>query len=490
MSTYPDLRIGGMSSGFDVGGTIEKIMEMETRRVEQVQEQQQLRNDKITGWIDIKDNLEPLTQAADTLRWMDIWRGMASQSTNPSVATAIAAPGTPAGTYSIEVTQIARSHSIASQTGLTDTSGDPVTRDTSLTTITGISDGDQFAVGGQTFTITSADTLATLRDRINAAADDMPEDQRVTASILDHRLILQREQTGAGNISISDVSGSALATLGILDGVGDPANELVAGQDAEFIVNGASITRSSNTGIDDVVEGITLNLYGTGFSEIDVNRDNEAIKAAITTFIDAYNQAAEVMEFYGTWDRSDPAKPLPGLLQNDSMTREMIYKFRALAGQFMGATHNPDNATYEYAGAEGVMDSLQHIGVWTTGEDNRLAIVDEERLDAMLELYPEETENLFRGVPDEENSGTRNGGVAQSMYTNTKNYSSDLDGWIDVRIENINDEIERQDDRIERMFREIELKENMLWRQFGAMDEAIGKMQSGFDYLMGQLGES
>jgi flagellar hook-associated protein 2 len=482
----PQMRIGGLASGFDVGGTIAKIMELETKRVERLREQQELRNNRVTAWIDVKDNLQPLTQASDTLRWMDIWRRMASTSTNASVADASAAPGTPSGTFTVEVLQMARAQSLASATALTDQNGDPISPSTALNTITGISAGNQFAIGGQTFTIEASDTLATLRDKINTASPNMPESQRVTATILDNRLVLQRTETGGGQIALSDVSGNALAALGILDGVGNPANELIAGQDAQFMINGALITRSSNLGLTDVIDGITLNLRGLGTSEIGVGRDNEAIKTAINTFVDAYNTAAEVMEFYGTWDRSDPAKPLPGLLQDDSMTREMIYRFRGLMGQLMSATHTESNAAYSFNGTDGIMNSLQHIGIWTTGESNRLAIIDEDRLNSMLELYPEQTENLFRGVPD--GSGARLGGIAQSLFRETRNYTSDLDGFIDFRIESINDEIGRQDDRIERVIRELEMRENMLWRQFGAMDEAIGRMQSGFEYLLGQIG--
>ncbi len=490
MSVTPDFRISGLASGFDVGATIAKIMEMEGSRVKKVQDEQSLRNDKVTAWIDVKDNLSALTRASDSLRWMDVWRKMASTSTDSSVATATAAANAAANTYTIEVTQLARAQTIASATGLTDSGGAPVTSSTLLTTIAGVSLGDQFAIGGQTFTISNTETLSSLRDKINAATELMPEADQVTASILDNRLVLQRVNTGSDTISISDTAGTPLLSLGVLDAFGTVTNELLSAQNAEFKVNGATVTRSSNTGLSDIVDGVTLNLYDTGYSEIKVGRDNAAIKESINTFIEAYNTAAEVNEFYGTWDRSDPSNPLPGMLQDNSMMREITYKLRGLAGQLMNSTHTADNAGYSFNGAQGVMDSLQHIGIWTQGEQNRLAIIDEERLDAMLEQYPTEVENLFRGVPSETQAGVREGGIALSIYTETKNYASELDGWIDVGIENINDEITRQDERIDRMTRELEMKEAMLWRQFGAMDEAIGKMQSGFEFLLGQLNGS
>lgn len=493
MSYNPQFRIGGLGSGFDVSGTIAKIMENENVRLQKVKDEQALNNDKKTAWIDVKDNLSGLTNASDTLRWMDVWRKMASESTNPSVATAIASSNTATATYSIEVTQLARAQAIASGAGLTTDgtpTGDPVTSSTLLVDIAGINLGDQFAIGGETISITDTDTLLTLRDKINAATENMPSGDQVSASILDNRLVLQRVNTGEESISLSDTTGTVLATLGILDGGGLPANELLSAQNAVFSVNGAEVTRSDNDGLSDVIEGVTLSLYDTGSSTLSVGHDNTAIKAAIQTFIDAYNTAAEVNEFYGSWDRTDPSAPVPGLLQGDSMMRNMTYQLRDLATQLMNTTHTPDNAAYVYNGSEGVMNSLQNIGIWTTGEDNRLSIIDEDRLDAMLEQYPTEVENLFRGVPSETQDGVREGGIALSLYTASRDFTSELDGWIDLRVESINEDVLRQDDRMEVITRELEMKEAMLWRQFGAMDEAIAKMKSGFDYLLGQLGQS
>lgn len=486
----PAMRIGGLGSGMDVGGTIQQIMELESRRLNSLQEQQDKRNEKIGAWLDIKENLNPLSKAADTLRWMDVWRKLVSQSSNPMVATATAANISAKGTYDMEVIQLARAHTIASGSGLLTEEGDPVTASTKLVDIEDINVDDEFTIAGETFTITADDTLTTLRNKINAAAANMPDEDRVSASILDNRLVLQRVQTGDTTIDITDSTGSPLEKLGVLDGGGNPANELLEAQNAEFWVNGALVERSSNVGISDVLEGLSFNLHGAGFSQLSVGRDNGAIKSAIMEFVDAYNHAAEVNEAYGTIDRTDSSRPVPGLLYGDFMMRDMTTTFRRSATQLMTDTHTQENAAYEYLGREGIMRSLQDIGIWTEGETNRLAIVDEDRLDEMLERYPDEIENLFRGVPSETSPGVREGGIGLEMYRLTRYYTSGVDGWIDIRVENIDDEILRQDARIQREVDALEMKERMLWRQFGAMDEAIGKMQMGFERLMQQLGNT
>lgn len=85
------LRIGGMGSGMDIGTTIQKILETDTKRIEALQEKQKVKNESVTAWTDVKTTLTAFHKAADTLRWMDVWRKMAPTSSNPGVATATAA---------------------------------------------------------------------------------------------------------------------------------------------------------------------------------------------------------------------------------------------------------------------------------------------------------------------------------------------------------------------------------------------------------------
>lgn len=476
-----------MGSGMDISGTIQKLLQADGSKITAAQETQTTRNEKISAWLDIKAKMADVTDASDTLRWLDVWRKMAPTSSSEGVATATAASGAPQGTYSINVTQLARAQTIGSAVGLTTGGASPVavTANTKLVDISGISAGNQFSIAGQTFTISADDTLATLRTKINTASSNMPEDQRVSASILDNRLVLRRDKTGENGMVLSDTIGSPLQALGVLDGTGAPANPLLSAQNAIFTVNGATVERTSNS-LTDVIDGVTLNLSGVGTTELVIDNDKEGIKTAINTFITAYNTYAETIEKYGNYDTTDITNPVPGLLQGDFMIREIITGVRSKATQLMGAPYTAANSSYEYNNQTGVMNALQSVGIWTTDASNRLSLVDEDRLDTMLDQYPDKVENLFRGIQN--SSGTREGGIAQSMYTTTRNYSDDLTGWIDVRIEGIDEEIKQQDDRIDRMISAMEVKENMLWKQFNAMDEAIGSMNSDLDYLKSNLG--
>ncbi len=471
----------------DVGGTIQKILEVESQRVTKAQDVITKQNERIGAWLDVKGKLSDLTKASNTLRFLDVWRKMAPTSSVPETATATAASNAVKARYNVEVIQLARAQTVGSSSGLTTGGADPqaVTSSTKLVDIDGINAGNQFAIAGQSFTITADDTLATLRTKINEAAVNMPASERVNATILDNRLVLQRVQSGADNVILSDISGSPLQQLGILNAVGEPSNVLLSAQNAVFTINGAYIERTSNTGLTDVIDGVTLNLNNTGTTEINIASDTEAVKDAIRNFVDAYNVAAENNEFFGNLDTTDPSNPVPGPLQGDFMMREIITTLRRQVTQMMSATHTAANSSYSIDGQQGVMNALHHIGVWTTGQSNRLEIVDEGRLDAMLNEFPEQVENLFRGI--QQPNGTRAAGIGQLLYNTSRNYTSDLDGYIDYRVEQIDDEIKLQDARIDRMMRDMEMKEQRLWAQFGAMDEAIGKMNKDLDWLLNSL---
>ena len=484
MSTF---RIGGLGSGMDISSTITALLEADSQKVKAAQEEQSTRNERIGAWIEVKSALADFTKACDALRWMDVWRKMAPTSSNPQVVTATAASNAAKATYSLEVLQLARAQTIGSAAGLTTGGASPVavTASTKLVDIDGIAVGNQFAIAGQTFTIGANDTLSTLRTQINEASASMPEDQRVSATILDNRLVLQRAATGDSPIVLSDVAGSPLQSLGVLDAVGQPSNVLLAAQNAVFSINGAVVERSSNTALTDVVEGVTLNLYDVGTSELTIASDVEGVKTAIQSFVDAYNAVSDILEKQGNYDTTDASNPVPGLLQNDYMIRDLSSQLRRVATQ-APSSYTSANASYEYNGLSGIMNSLQSIGIWTAGKENQLSIVDPTRLDSLLDQEPEKVENLFRGI--QSSTGTRSDGIALNLYNFSRSYSSDLDGWIDYRVEQIDDEIKRYDDEIDRMISAMEIKENMLWTQFNAMDEAIGEMNAGLDYLKSNLG--
>jgi hypothetical protein len=85
------------------------------------------------------------------------------------------------------------------------------------------------------------------------------------------------------------------AIYGLIAALGlnlNDADHYTAAQNAELLVEGVRVARSSNT-IDDLIGGVTLNLQGPGKVTLDVVSDMEKAVKSIEEFVAAYNDAME-----------------------------------------------------------------------------------------------------------------------------------------------------------------------------------------------------
>ena len=108
---------------------------------------------------------------------------------------------------------------------------------------------------------------------------------------------------GTLEVTLTSVLGDApdskldLGTFG--DATSARQREVVAGGDATVVIDGVPVTDSSNI-IDDVIEGVTLNLvsnHDTAIVTLNIEHDTDTIKANIQDFVDKYN---DVMSYINT----------------------------------------------------------------------------------------------------------------------------------------------------------------------------------------------
>ena len=472
------LHIGGLSSGTDYAGMIEQLMEARRVPIDLKDDQRTEVDYDLGAWTEVNSLAESLTDNLDKLRGFDLWRSMSAESSLEGVVTATAADASAEQEYAISVSSIAREQSISSNA--LDTSSDLITNGYAQ-------EGNIFEIEGQQITIAAGETLASLRTKINTAALDMDEGTRVQASIVNDHLVLTREDSGSGSIALSDVSGTALQNFGVLDGVGAIVNENISGSDANFIVNGIAVTRSTNTGLDDVVEGLTINLKGVGTATLDVHPDREQVKEVILELVEKYNELAELIDDYTQNDLSSSSElSITGELYGDALINSLRSGIRATA-TMQSSTLNALNASYSYEGQTGVMDSLADIGIWTSGQDNRLEIVDEDQLEDMLENEFDNISQLFRGVYDEATVSMQ-GGIGSEFYKYISKISESLTGDVAQRIDTLTSKYDDYSDEIEEMEDALADYEQDLWNQFTAMEDSLANMNSQLEYLKSMFG--
>ena len=136
-----------------------------------------------------------------------------------------------------------------------------------------------YTAKGTSISISRSDTQRTIVNAINAAVQ--PEGHDFKASIVAKQLVLTSAQTG--------VNHAILYT----DGAGLGFNNLLQdAQNAQFTVNGMSVSRASNTNLTDVVEGLTLSLAGDAegkSAQLSVNVNSDKATSLMNTLVSKFN---------------------------------------------------------------------------------------------------------------------------------------------------------------------------------------------------------
>jgi flagellar hook-associated protein 2 len=192
---------------------------------------------------------------------------------------------------------------------------------------------------GTTFTKTvvigGGDTFQDLVDELDSATDGFGAGTRTaTASVVDGALVVTDDVGGGSRLSLSIIShneGGARLDFGDFTTVAAGRDrEIVAGSDAEILVDGQHFVRSTNS-ISDVVEGVTLNLSGLsdgGPVTVDVSQDVDAVVKGIEAFVKSYNAVSEFVlaQFTGVGaEEGESKRPLSG----DRLVRTVRDRMRA-----------------------------------------------------------------------------------------------------------------------------------------------------------------
>jgi len=199
-----------------------------------------------------------------------------------------------------------------------------------------------------------------------------PAGSEVIATIVDSQLFLSGKNTGENNlISLSDSTGSVLQSLGILNASGNFVSA-TAPKNAEFSVNGIPIVRSSNSGLKDVISGVTLNLASDAEGQtatLNVLADAGAEKSVLNTFIDKFNSLVGYLSGKLATTKQSDGTYKRGSLAGDSS----LYGLRIELTRILSANAN----------VSGTVKSLRDLGI--TMDDNfKLSITDSAKLEDQL----------------------------------------------------------------------------------------------------------
>jgi flagellar hook-associated protein 2 len=315
-ATSGTLTASGVGSGIDIKGLVSQLMAVEQRPLTLLAQKESDFQFKLTSLGSVQGSLSSLQTAAEALAAASTATYAASAS-DSTILSATADSTAASGSYSVSVTTLAQAQKLVSpvpgQASTTEAIGTGAATTLTLTlgTITGTPVDGQYASAGFSadplktpviLTIDSSNnTLAGIRDAINAAGAG------VTASIINdgsgspYRLTLTSNATGAANSMKLSVAGDAtLATLLEYDPTA-PAqnfNETQTAQDVTgLVVNGVPIASASNS-VAGAIQGVTLNLANpttSGAVTVTVQRDNSKLTSALGALVNAYNSASNTI---------------------------------------------------------------------------------------------------------------------------------------------------------------------------------------------------
>ncbi len=201
---------------------------------------------------------------------------------------------------------------------------------------------------GARIIVNSSDSLLDIVGKINAAT--YAENDGVTASIIDNRLVLSASSTGSAyTLNASNVIDNGLGgTSGVLHQLGLLADGSTAfkyaavqeASDASFKVNGLTVTRSKNSGLTDVIAGVTLSLAADAEGKsatLSVEKDLSTAKSALNTFIEKFNAVVSYLEQKTAVTSADGTTYTRGPLADDMAFSEVRLRLYSL---FMNAYPN------------------------------------------------------------------------------------------------------------------------------------------------------
>ena len=303
---------------------------------------------------------------------------VSSNDSGSTVMTATADSDAAVGSYSISDIHLATTHRISSSQQFSNSSEMGVAGTVTL--------------NGVDITIGSSDTLYTLASKINSTT--FADGKGVVATIIDRRLILEASESGSE--AKMTMSGSALQSLGLINESGGFVNQLADGENATFKLNGMQVERSKNSDLDDVIEGVAINLASDaegGSATFKVESDVSALTTAVNSFISKYNSLQTYLGQKLTTKKVDDTTYERGALLSDSTVR---YMRSEISDAFSSSISSGDFQSFGEIGLAldddlkiTVEDSSKYTAALADNLDGVKSFLDNKmsKLDSLLEQY-------------------------------------------------------------------------------------------------------
>jgi flagellar hook-associated protein 2 len=451
------ISFGGLGNGVDFGQVVSELTKVQRLPIDALTKKKKDLQTKLTDYGSLGNKLLALQSAANAIRLPSSFDRSASTVSDDKILTAQAGAGAASGSYTVQVTQLAKANQITNK-AVKAVSGTTEVVSSGAGTFT-------FRVGSGTDRTVALSAGATLDD-LRSAINDLGAG--VTASVINtgteaspaYRLTLTATSSGAAN-AITVVTDTTALDFTNTSGTGGN-DTLQAGQNAIVVIGDPdqtpiSIERAGNV-ITDAIPDVTLTLKSKTVTTpapepvtVNVNSDPESVKTNIKALVTAYN---DIVKFVNERTEYDIAAKTGGIFFNESTAKNVLSQLRtSVSGEVAGLS------TFKTLGAVG----------FKTERDGTLTIED-AKLDSALASNYAATRALFVTQP------TTNG-IADRIVKAVDFLDSIDSGAFTIRKNSITSQIGRLTDEIGRKEDAASRYEERLRLQFASLDGLLQKLQ-------------
>lgn len=328
------ISFGGLSSGLDTDSIVRQLVQLESIGAQRIQTQRQALSNKKGAYSEFRSQLQSLQSSIASFASPTAFETMKATSSASDSLSVTAATGATAGIREITVKKLATAQKLASSAR--SSISDPAS-------LSGV-----FKVNGKEVTVEASDSLSGIATKINATKSG------VTATVVNGGtgnayLTLTSDKSGVANaMTLQDMTprvdpagtGAVLERLRLIPTVGNPVNQLVAAQNAEYTVDGIDLQSDTNTATD-VIPGVTLNFKAADPLKkinVEVSQDLDSVVSSVKSFMQAYNR---VNNFIRSNSKFDAETFQSGILFGDPVASQAQNMLNSLVFNNVGDANAP-----------------------------------------------------------------------------------------------------------------------------------------------------
>ena len=471
------LSAAGMASGLDIAGMTQQLVAAERKpKADRITTQQKQVNVSLSAYGQVKSSISSMQSMLEKFGKDEAFNGQKATSDNSDYLSIKATAKAKSGVYNINIQQMAQSHKLMGKELF---SADPEAS---------LGSGEMvIKVGDKSMTLNIGednDDLSSVVDAINNA-DDNPG---VTATLINtgeeggSKIVFSTKETGEENTIEIDTSAMTgqLASLAYKEGMTDSkVEQMQAAQDAKIMIDNFTTVTSSNNTFEDVIEGVTLDLKkltGTSGSEnpetddidvksvkITIESDEKSTKDSLKSFVDSYNSLMGTIDKLTGFDADkEPDDPnRAGALNGDSLTRSVTTQMR--------------NLLNEPIDINGKLYQMSDFGI-SIQRDGTLEL--EEDSDKLDDIISENFAVIGQFFAQEDT------GFLAKADKLLDSFTDKTDGSLSVKEDTLKERQKSLDNDMTELNKRMVAYEDRTYKQFLAMDEAIGQMNNQLSSMM------